>query len=44
MSSVQNKNSQEVLKPKYTSKNIICEIKTNFKSNIFNQNCKGKVV
>ncbi|ADG93183.1 exodeoxyribonuclease V, alpha subunit, RecD [Arcobacter nitrofigilis DSM 7299] len=44
MSSVQNNNSLEVLKLKYNSKNIIYEIKINFKSNIFNQNCKGKVV
>ncbi|ADG93805.1 hypothetical protein Arnit_2152 [Arcobacter nitrofigilis DSM 7299] len=43
MSAIQDKNSQEVLKPRYIPKSIIHKIKINFKSNIFNQNCKWKV-
>ncbi|MGB5917752.1 exodeoxyribonuclease V subunit alpha [Arcobacter sp.] len=42
MSSVQNNNSLEVLKPKYISKNIICEIKTNAGSDILTKSSKGK--
>ncbi|ADG93798.1 hypothetical protein Arnit_2144 [Arcobacter nitrofigilis DSM 7299] len=44
MSAIQDKNYQEVLKLKYTSKYIIYKIKTNVISDIFNQNCKGKVL